>query len=437
MTAHPPLHASRRTVLGSSLTLLALAACGPNASGGDRAAEGDGTMLRFGWWGNATRDELTQQALDAYQEVAPEVSISPEPGDWSGYWDKLATQVAGGDAPDVIQMDESYLAEYSSRGILADLGATAIATDGFDPSALEAGKVDGGLYAMNAGINAPVLLANPALFEEAGVEMPDDTTWTWDDLVDIATRISEGTPEGTYGCQQLGAAGGPPLTVFLRQLGGERFSADGGIGYTAEQLAQWWDLTLRLQDSGAAPEASIAVEETGQSVDQSLFAVGKCALQAQWSNQVVTLDAALDGTATVLRMPSMTGSAADAKLWYKASMYFAVAETTANLEASAAFVDWMVNSPDAGTILQVERGVPANLEVRAAIAEDLTDSDRKAVDFIEAIAEELGDPPPITPPGGSAADDAISRHAEDVLFGRSTPDEAAQAAVEEATGALA
>src|SRR5690606_34188528 len=130
------------------------------------------------------------------------LTISAEPGDWSGYWDKLATQVASGDSPDVIQMDEGYLAEYSSRDILLDLSTTGLDTSAFDESALEAGRVDGGLYAVNAGVNAPVLLANPDVFAAAGVDMPDDTTWTWDDLVDIAVRISQGTPEGTYGVQQ-------------------------------------------------------------------------------------------------------------------------------------------------------------------------------------------------------------------------------------------
>ncbi len=436
-----PLRPARRTVLGAtaaSLSLLGLAACGPNAAksgGGGGGGDASGS-LRFAWWGNAKRDELTNAALEAYKEVAPEVTISAEPGDWGGYWDKLATQVAGGDAPDVLQMDEGYLAEYSTRGILADLDDTAINTSSFDPAALEAGRYDGGLYALNAGINAPVLLANPAVFEEAGVDLPDDTTWTWDDLVEIAMKISENTPKGTCGVQQFGTAGGPPLTVFLRQLGAQRFSAEGGIGFDAEQLAQWWEFCLRLQDSGAAPEASVAVEEAGQTVDQSLFAVGKCALQAQWSNQAVTLDGALDGTVKILRMPSHAGSADEAQLWYKASMYFSVSATASDPEAAAAFVDWMLNDPEAGKILLVERGVPANLETREAILEDLGDSDLKVVDFIESIAEELGEAPPLTPPGGGAVDDAIARHAEDVIFGRTAPADAAQAVVDEAAELL-
>ena len=428
---------TRRTALALPLALVSLAplaACGPNAAGSGGGGS-DSSSLRFAWWGNATRDELTHAALDAYEGVAPDMTISAEPGAWSGYWDKLATQVAGGDCPDVIQMDEGYLAEYASREILVDLSTAGVETSAFDQAALDAGKVDGSLFALNAGINAPVLLANPDVFAAAGVDLPDDTMWTWEDLVDIGTRISEGTPDGTYGVQQFGTAGGPPLTVYLRQLGAERFGPEG-IGYTAEQLQSWMELALRLQDSGAAPPTSVAVEDAAQSVDQTLFAVGRCGLQAQWSNQVVTFDDSLDGKSVILRMPSMTGEVADVQLWYKASMYFSIASTTAHQAEAVAFVDWLVNSTDAGKILLAERGVPANLEVREAIVPELSDSDLKAVDFIEAIAGELGDPPPITPPGGGAVDDALARHVEDVLFGNADPAAASAAVVDEAPGLL-
>ncbi|QCR52838.1 sugar ABC transporter substrate-binding protein [Brachybacterium sp. SGAir0954] len=425
--------APRRSILTASLLLGGLAACGPNAPGGSGAS--DAAALRFAWWGNAKRDELTKTALETYGAAHDGAAVSPETTDWSSYWDKLATQVAGGDVPDVLQMDEGYLAEYSSRGILADLGDSGLATDGFDPTALDAGTVEGSLVAVNAGINAPVLLANPAVFEAAGVDLPDDTTWTWDDLVDIATRITEGTEEGTYGVQQLGIAGDPTFSVHLRQQGAQKFDGNA-LGFTEEHLLAWFELALRLQDTKAAPPADVAVEEAGQAVDQTLFATGKCGLQSQWSNQVVTFDASLDGAVTVLRMPSLAGAADQAQLWYKASMYFAVSARSGQQEAAVALVDWLVNSEEAGRILLAERGVPANLDVREAILPELTEADLKAADFIEAIAEELGEQPSITPPGGSAVGDVLQRGMEDVLFGRVEAADAASSVLQEASGAL-
>ena len=77
--------------------------------------------LRVSWWGSQSRHDLTQQALELYMKNNPHVKIEAEFTDWSGYWDKLATQAAGGELPDIIQMDYSYLSQYASSKQLADL----------------------------------------------------------------------------------------------------------------------------------------------------------------------------------------------------------------------------------------------------------------------------------------------------------------------------
>ncbi|RCS77678.1 extracellular solute-binding protein [Brachybacterium alimentarium] len=94
-----------------ALTLGTLAACGPNASGGSGgSSEGEGP-LRFSWWGNPERAATTQAVIDLFLEKNPEQEIGAEPGDISGYFDKLATSVAAGDEPDVITMGGAYPAE--------------------------------------------------------------------------------------------------------------------------------------------------------------------------------------------------------------------------------------------------------------------------------------------------------------------------------------
>ena len=126
---------TRRTALALGLTvpgLAGLAACGPNASGGGGGGSADGSAsLRLAWWGNPTRDESTKEVVEAFEEVDDSISVSLEPGEWSGYWDKLATQTAGGDTPDVIQMDEKYIAEYGGRGALLNLADAGLDTSDF------------------------------------------------------------------------------------------------------------------------------------------------------------------------------------------------------------------------------------------------------------------------------------------------------------------
>ncbi|GAA1485621.1 ABC transporter substrate-binding protein [Brachybacterium fresconis] len=430
---------TRRNALALGIAvpgLAGLAACGPNATGGGGGSGEDGSSsLRVAWWGNPARDENTQNVADAYEEENSDVTLNLEPGEWSGYWDKLATQTAGGDFPDVVQMDEKYLAEYGGRGALLDLAEAGLDTSEFAEGSVEVGELpEVGLAAINAGLNAVAFLINPVIFEEAGVDVPDDTTWTWDDLLDTAVQISEATEDGTFGMSQLGTIQGL-FQIYVRQAGQDQYK-DGAAGFDAETAAAWFEWAQKAQDDGAAPGASLAVEDGAQALDQTLFSTGKAAMTVAWSNQVVAHDELVPEGVTVLRPPSMTGSAADAELWYKASMYWAVSAQSANPEAAVAFVDYLVNSPDAGKILSVERGVPGNLTVREAIVPDLDEANTKAVDYLEAIESELGHPPEITPQGGGQFEDILTRAGEEMLFGELTPAEAGQRLVDNLSSAL-
>ena len=155
--------------------------------------------------------------------AATGTQVAVEPTEWTAYWDKLATQTAAGDEPDVINMDGKYLAEYGARGALADLGeASGIDLSGLSQADLDAGRVDGKLHAISTGSNAFAVMANPTLFKQAGVDLPDDRTWTWDDYAEIGKQLRGGGVQGISG-------GGTyaDLTIFLRQHGEDLFSGRG------------------------------------------------------------------------------------------------------------------------------------------------------------------------------------------------------------------
>lgn len=117
-------------------------------------------------------------------------------------------------------------------------------------------------------------------------------------------------------------------------------------------------------------------------------------------------------------------------------MYWSVSSQSANPEAAAAFVDFMVNSEEAGDILGTERGIPASAVIRDAIADSLTEDETKAVEFVARVEENLGDAPDITPNGASDLDNLILRYLQEVLFETQTPEAAAEAFIAELQNAI-
>ena len=433
---HIPRGLRALTAAAVIVTLLAASACGGDSGGASSSADGGKVTLRFTWWGSDTRTKLTQQVIDAYQKDHPNVTIKGEFGEWAGYWDKLATTVAANDAPDIIQMDEKYLREYADRGALLDLKkAQGLDTGKFEPDTLSAGEFDGGLYGLNAGINSFAVVANPAVFKAAGVAIPDDSTWTWDDYSRIAAEISTKMNGKAWGTGTLGQneAG---LNLWARQNGESLWTKDGKLGVTQDKATDFFKYILKLRDAKAIPSAEAVSQDLNASLDQSMMATGKLGMSFIWSNQLLAMSKASGQQLKLLRMPSTDGKAADNGSYYKGSMFWSISSRSKHQKEAAEFVNYLANSTAAGNILLAERGVPPNTEIRTEVTPKLQPADAASAKFIQDIGKELGDPSPAPPVGGGQAEKIVQRYTTEVLFGRQAPDKAAKAMLDEISGGL-
>lgn len=425
---------SRRGLLGvtGGLAAAALVGCGRNSGG---PSEPGSVTLQFAWWGNELRDQMTNDAIAAYLEQHEGLEINAQPAEFSAYWERLATQTAANDAPDVIQMADAFIGDYGTKGALLDL-TDLVDTSKFGPGTLDSGLVDGKLVGINAGINSPVIMANPAVFDEAGVEIPDDKTWTWDDYREIAAELTSKTPDGTYG--SASPFSDKTMQAWLRQHGGDLFTADGQLGFTGADLEPYFALMQSYIDAKSVPPAEMITEEEGKSLEQSSLAEGRTGFAIFWSNQLAAITQATGGEVAMLRLPCVTGKPEDRKAWYHPSMLWSASSRTEHPDQVGELISWWVNNVDAASICLDERGYPANTEVAAAIESKLTPEGQRSAQFIADIEPELGDTPPAPPPGGATIlGDVLGRAHSDMLFGKINGKEAANRFFTEAKDVLA
>eukprot|EP01042_Synura_sphagnicola_P030490 gene30490-39290_t len=102
---------SRRDTLRGGLALGA-SAFAPAAGFNALAAE---TVMRLYWWGTPTRTERTLGAARLFEAANAGVKINGEVGG-ADYWSKLTTMIAGGNAPDIYQLEPGRFPDYSRRG---------------------------------------------------------------------------------------------------------------------------------------------------------------------------------------------------------------------------------------------------------------------------------------------------------------------------------
>jgi multiple sugar transport system substrate-binding protein len=414
------------------VVLLVAAACGGGSSG---SGEGGPVTLRFSWWGNADRAKTTQQVINAFQAKNPNIKIKGEYTDFESYFDRLATQVAAGSAPDVITLGGAYPREYGDRGALLDLAEVSgtLKTARIDAAALSNGKFSGTQYGVPSGVNARTLIVDPAMFEKAGVALPDDNAWTWNDFVRIAKELAANLPEGTFALADPTSA--DMLDFYSRQRGEGLYTPDGKVAISPQTLTEWWNMTIGLRDAGATPPASRTAELLTQPApEQSLIGRGQAAMQFEWSNLIGTLQESSGNQLRMVRMPGE--SAGRPGTWLQASQLYTISARSEHPDEAARFVDFLVNNPEAGKIILTDRGMPANADVRKAIEPVLEPAESPEVEHITRITPLAGPPLVIGPTGSTDTRTIVDRINVDVLFNRKAPAAAAPELIKQVDAAI-
>lgn len=426
----------RRTAAGTAAAVvtLTLAACGVAQSSGSTELSDEPVTLRVTWWGGDARHARTQEVFDLFEKKYPSITIEPEFSDWTGYWEKLATATAGGNSPDVIQMDQLYLASYASRGSLADLGSLPqLDTSGLEQPVLDMGAWEDTLYAMPISTTSTGLLVNTDLTEELGTPLPDTSTWSWEEFEAWAQGVTEKSASAAYGTGIM--SNEFSLQLFARQHGDQLFSEDD-IVIQPETLAAYFQLALDLTSGGAAAPASIQAENASLALDQTPFATGKAAAIFTPSTMITAYAAAIDAELELVPLPTPDEDTAKYD-YYKPGMYWSVSSKSEHPAEAALLIDFLVNDPEATTIIGTERGIPANPQTLEGLGEDLTAEETKAADFAEQRRPHLGEAPAIVPNGASDIESILQRYVQDVMFEETTPLDAANALIAEVQNSIA
>ncbi|SDE18204.1 ABC transporter substrate-binding protein [Glycomyces harbinensis] len=407
-----------------------LTSCGIGG-GGEMVLSDEPVELRLSWWGSDLRAQQTNEAIAAFQAEHPNITVRGEYKEFGAYWDGLATTFAANDSPDVVQMDEQYFKSYSDRGALVDLNEAAEFLDlsKIDANLLPTGQVDGAQFALPIGSGVLAFAVNADLFAQYELDLPDDTTWTWDDYAAISLELTERSGGEITGSGITGGVDVGSIRYWTRQRGNELFAENGDVTVEPELLVELWEYYLGLIDSGACVTAEQMVEDTGAGVEGGMLATGRTAFGQVHNTQITALRKGSGADMRLLQLPQHDGTPAN---FVKPGMYWAVSAGSEHPAEASLLVDFLVNTKAAADIIGTERGVPANTEILEYLIPQLDESDRMAVDYLEATVP--GDPLVVVPNGASNVNPLMTRLGQEVYFEETSPEDAAEAFITELQG---
>lgn len=394
--------------------------------------------LRVAWWGNPTRDERTLKVIEMYMQENPNVTIEPETTGWSGYWDKIATQATAKNLPDVMQHDYAYLLQYVSKDLMQDLTSYVkskkLNLENVPDSFLSGGMVDKKIYGISLGTNAVCMVYDPIILQKAGVEMPKPD-WTWEDFEKIATEIFKKTKVQTLPFFAVDPKVG--FDNWIRQTGKSFFNPDGtSLGFDDNSsLTEYFSLQLDLLKAGVLVKPAVAFETANMEEDQ--FAKGNSWVQYVWSNQVVaTLKAANKSEGGINLLPKIKNSSRPGT-YLKPSMFFAVTKDSTKKDEAVRFINYFLNNIEANKVLLAERGVPIISAVRDSIKTMVDPVAQQVFDYIKLVGDNSSPIDPPDPVGTGEVLKLFKTIDQEVLFGKTSPEDAAANFIKQANEILA
>lgn len=427
------------TVLTLALLLSACVAPAPAPTGGDAApttqdsaepaTEGE-TTLRLAWWGNEPRHNMYNDLADMYEEMNPGITLEREFSGFGPYFELLATQVAGGNAPDIIHMHPNYLYDYGNRGALMDL--TPLVESGqidlskFPQGIVETGMIDNKIYMITLGNSSVGMHYNPVLFEQAGVAEPS-FDWTWAEWMETVLALHEGLPEEVYAMSDSGddTRG---FRVFLRQR--DKLFFDGEqLGFEQQDLIDYWQMWEDLRAAGALPPAAVTQETGDLGHADSMLVKGQIAIQVTSGNQHKLFQAHIDTQLGLAPFPHSNNP--DDPFGYTVDgAYISLSANTDKVDESAAFLNWFLNDAEVARIYNGEHGPPGNADNAVMVREAAEPADQRLADMMAYIAPNAI-PQGYQPAGGGEVLGAFERYYTELAFGNMSIDEAVEAFFEE------
>jgi oligogalacturonide transport system substrate-binding protein len=339
---------------------------------------GEEVTLRFSWWGGDERLAATLAVIDAFEADYPNIHIEAEYGSSDGYHDKLATQLASGTAPDLIQIEPETMPTYvaTNPDYFVSYDEAGFDFSNYDESFLRLqinGYYDGQQLGIPTGIAGPAMLVNEELAEAIGIDFTSD--YTWDDLIEWGKKVREYDSD-----MYLLASNKSYITTFIfynyaKQLTGKTiFDVENGtLNITQEELETCLSYIQELYDNEVIAPASYSAAYDGDNPQSDPNWInGKYVCTFAHVSTMNVMMAANENATWIAGNLPMLEDAKNPGWTANCPQIIAVSSTCTNVDAAMVFADYFFNNPESMSTLACTRSIPATSEARAICESDGT-----------------------------------------------------------------
>lgn len=220
--------------------------------------------------------EATLELIAAFEKANPMIKVEPIGAPSNEVLSRVQADMVAGLEVDVAQLvfrDLIYAAEQLGAQPLEDLAGDELAAhaEGFVPSGLALGEVDGKTYGLAYVFSTPVMFINRDLFREAGLD-PDQPPRTWAEVKQAGIAIAEKTGKHGFFPGAYGPTDGTFVYQSIVMSNGGKVRDGNRLTFAEEKEAEAVAMLRDLMDSGAHARIDVGAHlDTFQSGNLGMF----------------------------------------------------------------------------------------------------------------------------------------------------------------------
>lgn len=413
-----PHEMSRRSVLrlaGTAGVAAALGGCGRGLGGSSSDSN-----LQMMFWGEGDQNTKLMKAVTAWQNKDGNAHVDTQYMGYAGYFDKLATRLAGGNPPDIFQIYLPYLAEYVSRGAVLPLDdhAEDLRLTSLPASILPTCKMDGHYYfAIVGAATQPAVEYDSDRLARFSLK-PASSDWTLAEFQDVMKQVHAASKGAMHGISDLGG-GAVQLESYLRAFDTPLFDRQGGLAFTPEQFEQWLHLWDTMRKNGSCPPMTVTAGANGFETDPIVTGKAAYTLTAT-SRGFPSIQSLTKDHLGLLQFPRATAGSKPGTNIIPAG-WFAIAKKSKNAGKAVDLLKYLSRDPHAAELMGLARGVPLSKVQQDAIKDQFDGQEKQVFDnYLQIAGQDLA-PLQVYPPGsGELLTKSLSTANQSVGFGKAS-----------------
>jgi len=378
--------------------------------------------LRFSWWGGDARHKATLDAFAKYTELHPNIKIEGEYGAYDGAYQKLVTQLSGGTAPDICQIDTGWRYDLSTQGDpFVDLYTMKDVIDisGFDATILKnGGEFNGKLIGLPSGLTAETVLINKELAAKVGIN--GDSVLNWDDFITLGKKL-HAIDKNYYLLNIEKSSARIVFKAYIKQLVGDQWmNADYTRNFDRNVLVKCFNMVKQFTDNSIIqPWEENSLFDGFKLQENPKWAKGEFAMVYIPGANLPSFKDTGKYETDVIRPPIMEG-AKSSGIIAQPSTIIGINKLSVDTKEAAKFLNWFFNDKDAVLILNTQRGIQPTVKGRQYLLDaGQVDKDlSKAVEIGLKNSCNLENVPSSNPEIYNIFEDAIQK----VGFAKGTPE---------------